>query len=620
MGLNRDTLIYIVSMGNDGFVVVSADRRTTPVWGYSDNGRYNPPTMPPALLGLLDAYKRTVSDIRQGLIDPSEIEEVEDDKTCVLPLLTTYWGQRNGYNLFCPTNCPAGCVAVAMAQILKYWSCRIPGNYAWNNMPDGAATTSSARLIADCGDACEMDYSSGGSSSTITKARDGFVSDFDISSSADVKRRFWHLRKWKGMLKDELEAGRPILYRGSDFSLSGHAWVIDGYRDGKFHCNWGWSRESDGYYSLNHFYPKGNNYNEFEGAIFKVEPKKEVGVETPTLTAKSYNYSTAGYYLWVPEAFGATQYQWSTANGSITSSGKSVRLYTDISTKVKVRAYNERCDIYSDFCEATITINYGPISGPSQICTENVVYSVPNLPSGATVVWSKSVGIVYVSGQNTNSYKVRSGSPVCEGWIAATVTYKGIEYVLSRKKVQIGAPAPQLVGPFQDGNVMAQICACKEATMEVFPVLPQVSRYHWEMQASEPYTYILSNTSHADIAAEGVGWRTISCKQYIEQCGWSETVTKRVYAYDCGNCNNFTISPNPATATINIEPENFDPGKGRNNVAQINTVQIYSQSGLLQLSESINGLESVTISIDRLQRGIYIVFINGAEKHTLIKE
>ncbi len=34
--------------------------------------------------------------------------------------MNTKWGQEGGYSALCPNEYPAGCVAIAMAQIEKY--------------------------------------------------------------------------------------------------------------------------------------------------------------------------------------------------------------------------------------------------------------------------------------------------------------------------------------------------------------------------------------------------------------------------------------------------------------------------------------------------------------------
>ncbi len=45
------------------------------------------------------------------------------------------------------------------------------------------------------------------------------------------------------------------------------------------------------------------------------------------------------------------------------------------------------------------------ITGPSKICY-TATYTISNLPAGATVTWTKSDNLFYVSGQGTNTYKV----------------------------------------------------------------------------------------------------------------------------------------------------------------------------------------------------------------------
>lgn len=50
---------------------------------------------------------------------------------------------------------------------------------------------------------------------------------------------------------NELEAGRPVLYGGQQKnSGSGHSFVCDGYTDGLYHINWGWSGQYDGNFLL----------------------------------------------------------------------------------------------------------------------------------------------------------------------------------------------------------------------------------------------------------------------------------------------------------------------------------------------------------------------------------
>lgn len=223
-------------------------------------------------MGLLNLKKRKTNPVDK--IDKQWKEYLSDNQlksyTIGTNILDTKWGQQSYYNQFCPISCPAGCTAVAMAQILRYWECRInptgslvysgsgyyggsanfgATTYNWLDMNNTSADTDNAQLIYHAGVSCRTKYNTLSSSSTPGRARDGFVNNWGISSSADVKWRFWHLNTWEDDLKDELDLERPILYSagGLDIEIGdgdgdfyGHSWVIEGYKsDDRFVCNWG---------------------------------------------------------------------------------------------------------------------------------------------------------------------------------------------------------------------------------------------------------------------------------------------------------------------------------------------------------------------------------------------
>jgi hypothetical protein len=65
---------------------------------------------------------------------------------------------------------------------------------------------------------------------------------------------------------DEIQWGRPITIGGNPFGKGGHCWVIYGYntnaRTGpQFKMNFGWSGDSDGWYSLDSCCPTNNNHD-----------------------------------------------------------------------------------------------------------------------------------------------------------------------------------------------------------------------------------------------------------------------------------------------------------------------------------------------------------------------
>ncbi|MCB5258865.1 MAG: C10 family peptidase [Candidatus Cloacimonetes bacterium] len=327
-----DTLLYIVPFEKGGFAIISGDKGAPPYLGYCPKGDFREADLPPGLDYLLEKYKSKISKIKndrnpqdedikkqwEEIYDQNQLRSVTSN---VAPMLDTEWGQRYGFNDSVPNNYPAGCTAVAMAQILRYWECRVnpTGNltWVWNGLVSHAnfgATTYSwldmdnqirdelnAQLIYHAGVSCLTKYKSNGSSSTPGRAKDGFVNYWGMDNDADVKWRIWHLSNWKGMLVDELHAGSPILYSaggaeiGGDL-LYGHSWVIDGVTidHNYFWCNWGWYGDYNGWYELGNFKPKDNNYNQMESAIFNVYPTQPSGIATPQLANQSFTYNSNG--------------------------------------------------------------------------------------------------------------------------------------------------------------------------------------------------------------------------------------------------------------------------------------------------------------------------------------
>ena len=254
--------------------------------------------------------------------------------TSVGPLLTTKWDQGTYYNSLCPENTNhysghvwAGCVATAMAQIINYWEYPAHGygthsyhlnnygqqsadfantTYQYSLMPDSLdwntpanQVNAVATLMHDCGVAVSMNYGANESGAYHYAARAAFINHFGYNAQTAVRNygystssgypQLWEESViledsvWKRLLKEELDAGRPVYYSGSQ-NLSGsvgHAFVCDGYdADSLFHFNWGWSGAYNGYfvvgnltsddfYGGNYLTPaSGFSYNNNHQAIF----------------------------------------------------------------------------------------------------------------------------------------------------------------------------------------------------------------------------------------------------------------------------------------------------------------------------------------------------------------
>ena len=333
-----DEAYYYVfnSEGNNGFVIVSGDDRTAPVFGYSDTGSFDEKNIPENMRAWLEGYVEEIKALGTDesaansklLSAPKKVEAV---KRPVAPLLTTLWNQNSPYNDNCPlydgTNKSAtGCVATAMAQVMYYYRAQsvsaltaeipayispknnlsIPADPAnspidWANMTDKYSSSSTtaqkaavAALMAYCGHSVQMNYgeSSGAYSSDIPAALETY---FGYTTGGKyLNRSSYTLQEWEKMVYEELLAARPLLYGGQS-SGGGHAFVIDGYDgDGLFHFNWGWGGSSNGYFLLQVANPGNNSgigasstsdgYARSQNAIFGVNPSSTEGAipNTPT--------------------------------------------------------------------------------------------------------------------------------------------------------------------------------------------------------------------------------------------------------------------------------------------------------------------------------------------------
>ena len=314
---------FYVFGGENCFVIVSADDCVKPILGYSDENPFGTEAMPENVYGWLKDYDNQIQIAADSKLAASE--EIRSEwqnlkegkapatKSMVIvgPLIQTKWDQGSPYNSYCPkvgtTSTYTGCVATAMAQVMKYWNYPSQGvgshSYTWNgqtlsadfgatiydwtNMTNTISTSSPsdvktavATLMYHCGVSVEMDYGTGGSGAVSSKVPAALIEHFRYSPSASFESRSSYSNEdWKALLKSELDEARPLYYSGNNPS-SGHAFVCDGYRDDDyFHFNWGWSGSRDGYFLMDHLNPGSGGsgsgagtYNLSNAIIAHLEP------------------------------------------------------------------------------------------------------------------------------------------------------------------------------------------------------------------------------------------------------------------------------------------------------------------------------------------------------------
>ena len=321
------TYFYIFGIKDLGFVVVSGDDVLFPILAYSNKNNFDPIKIPTNTAKWLESYKLEIRyAIENGVNATDEIQLQWENLLgsapsitlngnqfrSVSPLVQTTWDQSPFYNDLCPGGSVTGCVATAMAQILKYWNYPANGTgfydyihssfgtlsanygattYQWNLMPNvvNATNISVATLMYHCGVSVDMDYSPSGSGAAgAVKVAPALKNYFGYPASVAVKLRSnFTNAQWMTLLKQELDAGRPMYYEGAG-NGSGHAFVCDGYDNNNlFHFNWGWSGLADGNYSLNALNPTQLGTGSGLGS-YNYNQKIVSGIQPPS-SAPTYN-------------------------------------------------------------------------------------------------------------------------------------------------------------------------------------------------------------------------------------------------------------------------------------------------------------------------------------------
>ncbi len=252
----------------------------------------------------------------------------------VTPLLATKWNQDTPFWNYTPRvggePTPAGCSAVAMAQVMNYWKHPAQGqgshSYTWNgqtlsadfNHPyhwslmrdtyyagtyTAAQADAVARLCSDVGISIDMQYAVDGSGSYIND-NDALTAFFKYSPDAHETDRAeagsWEA--WFEVIRREVEIHQPVImaiYNRAE--ESGHAVVADGYRtspSNQLHINMGWGGFADNYYSVDHIYHFGDA--EWDYAVIGIHPIRikltlkatEGGTTVPSPGTYVYPYGT----------------------------------------------------------------------------------------------------------------------------------------------------------------------------------------------------------------------------------------------------------------------------------------------------------------------------------------
>src|SRR6185312_9844155 len=322
---NGTPVYYVYDVnGTKGFIIVAAEDAAHPIIGYSDEGAFVIPTSPKnSVYFWLGKSKEQVIAMRTHNISatanitgewtayasgnsihtPHSASRHENTNLC-----ETTWNQEPHYNAMCPGGSVTGCVATAMAQIMRYWQYPSIGagsncyndeapyfsenygqlcaefdtsHYVWSEMPMnlGKDNDQVAKLMYDCGVSVDMDYSPTGSGAQVmgggVSAYSSYINYFgyDQDSINTANYSNYTDSTWFALLKNEFIMGRPVQFQVFDPNEGGHSCVCDGYSAlNMIHMNWGWGGQDNAWFYVNQLNPSPLNFTYGIAVIYGIQP------------------------------------------------------------------------------------------------------------------------------------------------------------------------------------------------------------------------------------------------------------------------------------------------------------------------------------------------------------
>lgn len=356
---------YLFNFSGGGFVVVPTEDLFEPIKAWSKDGSFSSNSELAMDMGVMviESLVRQAKFIVHTLSNKKQVLQVNKAWTLlekrsfvttddiisgmVGPLLKTTWSQQTPYNNYCPLDnngerSVTGCVATAIAQILKYWEWPKVGSgskcyddyfsgsiscgtnqyicadfsheYYWNLMIDSYSwfegqpspeNDAVARLMADVGVLAKTCYSSTESSGFYA----GLVAGLPeyLGYSDDLHDIISYRDNFFPIIQEQINKRQPVF-----FSSDRHAYVADGYWsvDGmdQVHFNFGWGGSSDGWYtveSFDSFWEWDDTKNKYVSMVVDIHPLKgppgfpslDIDIEGQVVNLGWLTSDTEGYIL-----------------------------------------------------------------------------------------------------------------------------------------------------------------------------------------------------------------------------------------------------------------------------------------------------------------------------------
>jgi hypothetical protein len=627
---NSETDLYIFNIKNGGYVIVSADDAAIPIVAYSFSGNIDMENPPPAFKEWLNGYAAQIEEIRTlKLNSPAKTDSLWKALTTtnpstlkifsgksVDPLLISTWDQNRGYNKLCPVDSAgpgghvyAGCVAVAMAQIMYYYKYPAQGfgthsyyhqkygsltanfgntQYKWHEMVNKMPNEGNhevAQLLYHCGVSVNMNYSPNGSGAWPNRCVTAYKSYFKYSNQVYIDDKVSYTNnQWIWKITQNLNDKIPLFYHGypSTGGGLGHAFNLDGYQGSDhFHFNWGWSGHYNGYFYLSSLNPGNHDYSAGQGAIFNIKPPStkypSYCQSTTTITStngvifdgsgpKSYNNNSDCYWLIKPsvlidrlilkfDRFALETNDYVTVYDGSTVSSPVLGTFTGQTLPSTITSTGK-----------TLLVKFKTNGSGTDEGFDASFKSIMPVYCQGTVTLTGATG-VFSDGSGNQDYNNRT---VCR-WMIDGQGNQGIKLNFSKFKTEQGKDWVKIYDPTQ---VPSKLLAAYSGHQ----IPPSVSATHGKMLVM--FATSASNTDE--------GWEA---RYYTGSVGMEEQTNAATFIY-----------PNPANSVINIDLQQ-QQGKA--------VTEFYSIDGKLIKTVIIDAGKTSTVDISTLEKGLYIIIIRS---------
>lgn len=330
---------YFFNVGEQGWIIMTANTAFAPVIGYSDEGTLDMECVPENMMWFVRSIAADLSLLQSDELELGKEFDVDARWTMLteqtmsvspkanrINLMKETWDQDAPYNLLSPVingvQCPVGCVATALAQMCHYYQypVRPKGSKSYTTtthqlplslrfdtitfdyelMPNRLINSSLmekkmqiSKLGYALGVAVGMNYTPDGSGAhsnmvpramkTYFKYKEGSLYYKDTYSEYGISGI--GTNQFISKLRNELTHNRPVYMGGVSSSgggrdADGHAWVCSGYDlddENMYYMNWGWNGSNNAYCNLR----TGNmqagyyNFNQMIEMIIGIVPPQD---------------------------------------------------------------------------------------------------------------------------------------------------------------------------------------------------------------------------------------------------------------------------------------------------------------------------------------------------------